>query len=105
MAGQRRRTVRIWDTATGSAVGQPLTGHTGGVSAVAAFTGPGGRALLATGSDDQTVRIWDVFGRTCLAVLTLHVSIAGLAAITDQHLAVGTHAGVVVLDVSEVMPP
>ena len=49
MAGQRRRTVRIWDTATGSAVGQPLTGHTGGVRAVAAFTGLGGRTLLATG--------------------------------------------------------
>jgi WD40 repeat protein len=97
--------VRIWDPATGSAVGQPLTGHTRGVSAVAAFPGPDGHTLLATGGVDATVRIWDVIGRTCLAVLTLHVSITSLAAIMDRHLAVGTHAGVVVLDVSEVMLP
>ncbi|MEU2346317.1 hypothetical protein ABZ745_31565 [Streptomyces sp. NPDC013082] len=36
-----------------------LTGHTNSVEAVAAFTTTDGRTLLATGSTDDTVRIWD----------------------------------------------
>ena len=39
--------------------GEPLTGHTGWVSSVAFGTGPDGRLLLASGSDDGTVRLWD----------------------------------------------
>ena len=37
--------------------GEPLTGHTGAVSAVA--FAPDGHTL-ATGSDDDTVLLWDV---------------------------------------------
>ena len=40
-------------------VGDPLTGHTKSVLAVAAVLLPDGRTLLATGSDDRTVRLWD----------------------------------------------
>ena len=36
-----------------------LTGHTGQVTSVAFGTGPDGRLLLASGSDDGTVRLWD----------------------------------------------
>ncbi|MDI5966932.1 WD40 repeat domain-containing protein [Streptantibioticus silvisoli] len=36
-----------------------LTGHSGGVWAVAAFTAPDGTARLASAGDDGTVRIWN----------------------------------------------
>ena len=36
-----------------------LEGHTGGVNAVAAVPLPDGRVLLASGSDDAPVRLWD----------------------------------------------
>ncbi|MGW3934902.1 hypothetical protein [Streptomyces phaeochromogenes] len=36
-----------------------LTGHTGSVQTVVAFTDASRRVLLASGSDDGTVRIWD----------------------------------------------
>jgi WD40 repeat protein len=52
-------TVRVWDPLVGTAVGEPLTGHTGMVLAVAAFAGPDGRTLLATTGQDGTVRVWD----------------------------------------------
>jgi len=50
--------VRIWDAATGTPVGGPLTGHTDWVNAVA--TGQlDGRTVVVSGSGDQTVRTWD----------------------------------------------
>ena len=51
--------MRLWDPTTGTPVGDPLTGDTGWVWAVAAVPLPDGRTLLATGSADRTVRLWD----------------------------------------------
>jgi WD40 repeat protein len=51
--------VQLWDPATGAPVGEPLTGHTRQVTAVAALPLPDRRVLLATGSDDGTVRLWE----------------------------------------------
>ena len=48
-------TVRVWDPATGVCL-RILEGHTGVVLGVA-FS-PGG-TLLASGSDDNMVRVWD----------------------------------------------
>ena len=40
-------------------MGGPLAGHDGPVHSVAFTAVPGGGPLLASGGDDQTVRIWD----------------------------------------------
>ena len=58
-SGSDDETVRLWDPATGTPVGDPLEGHTGSVNAVAAVPLPDGRMLLASASDDETVRLWD----------------------------------------------
>jgi WD40 repeat protein/transcriptional regulator with XRE-family HTH domain len=54
------RTVRLWnvtDPARPTSLGQPLTGHTNAVSAM--VFSPDGHTL-ATGSADQTARLWNI---------------------------------------------
>ena len=56
ISGSSDRTIRIWDAATGAAVGKPLAGHTAGVWSVA--YSPDGQQIIS-GSLDRTIRIWD----------------------------------------------
>ena len=51
--------MRVWDLATGTPVGDPLTGHDGPVNAVAVGE-LDGRPMVISGSDDRTVRVWDL---------------------------------------------
>ena len=58
LAVARGNSVELVDPETQAAL-RVLTGHTDQVVAVAAVPLPDGRVLLATGSHDRTVRLWD----------------------------------------------
>ncbi|CCA76475.1 hypothetical protein PIIN_10468, partial [Serendipita indica DSM 11827] len=57
VSGSDDNTIRLWDAATGQAVGEPLRGHEGWVLAVA-FSPDGSQ--IVSGSYDKTIRLWDV---------------------------------------------
>ena len=71
------RTARIWDAATGKAIGEPLIGHSGTVRS-AAFSPDGHRVVTA--SDDKTARIWDAATGELLSELIGHHDIVMSAA-------------------------
>ena len=56
ISGSSDKTIRIWDTETGAAVGKPLEGHSEGVYSVT--YSPDGRRIIS-GSRDKMIRIWD----------------------------------------------
>ena len=57
-SGSADTTIRLWDPVTGTPLGEPLTGHTDAVNAVAAAE-LDGRPVVISGSNDATVRLWD----------------------------------------------
>ena len=63
ISGSDDGTVRVWDLAAGTPIGQPLTGHTGRVWAVAAAE-LDGRPVIISASVDGTVRAWDLAAGT-----------------------------------------
>jgi WD40 repeat protein len=67
-SGSADRTVRLWNTRTGTKDGT-LTGHTDGVTSVA-FSPDG--AIVASGSSDGTVRLWNPVTATPITTLTGH---------------------------------
>ena len=59
LSGSYDATVRVWDLATGTPIGDPFTGHRGPVNAVAVGQ-LDGRPVALSGSSDATVRVWDL---------------------------------------------
>jgi WD40 repeat protein len=92
LATSEGQTVKLWDVNEGSEVKElaTLTGHTANVWSVA-FS-PDGRRL-ATGSYDQTVKLWDVSTRRELATLTGHTANVWSVAFSPdgQRLATGSY--------------
>jgi WD40 repeat protein len=59
VSGSDDGTVRLWDPATATPAGPPLTGHVGTVDAACSVTDARGMRLLATGGSDGAIRIWE----------------------------------------------
>jgi WD40 repeat protein len=68
VTGSEDRTARLWDTATGEPVGEPMP-HQGAVHAVT-FS-PDGATVLTAGRD-RKARLWDVASRKLLWPPRLH---------------------------------
>jgi WD40 repeat protein len=97
-SGSDDQTAKLWDANTGQCL-KTLQGHTSRVWYVAFSPTPlldrGGNAgsyLLATGSGDQTVKLWDISSGQCLKTLSGHSSRVWSVAFTpdSQTLASGS---------------
>ena len=64
--GSTDGTAQLWDLTTSPPAGSPLTGHTGPVTSVA-FS-PDGKTL-ASGSNNCTIKLWEVATRKELATI------------------------------------
>lgn len=56
VSGSSDKTLRLWDAASGKAIGEPLKGHENSVSSVA-FS-PAAKVIVS-GSSDNTLKLWD----------------------------------------------
>tara|TARA_R110002096_G_scaffold26518_7_gene81765 strand:+ start:3375 stop:8057 length:4683 start_codon:yes stop_codon:yes gene_type:complete len=70
-------TIRLWDAASGAAIGEPLTGHSFWVKSVA--WSPDGTRLVS-GSVDDTIRLWNAASGTAIGEpLTGHFWVMSVA--------------------------
>src|SRR5205823_435320 len=76
-------TVRVWDPLAGTAVGGPLSGHTGWVEALAFCPAQEEGPLLAAGDESGAVRLWNpLTGRLAAEPLAGHTGWVASAAFT-----------------------
>ncbi|MEU1500509.1 WD40 repeat domain-containing protein [Streptomyces sp. NPDC005732] len=73
-------TIQIWDPATEQDALQPLEGHILPIRSIAACHTPSGRTFAVSGSDDHTVRLWDLADPHPLRTWHHHYSVRAVAA-------------------------
>ncbi|AOR36307.1 hypothetical protein BFF78_39320 [Streptomyces fodineus] len=65
VTGGDDKTLRLWDLAAGTPIGQPLMGHSSRVEEVAC-TSLGGSPIAVTVDMDRTIRVWDLASGSAL---------------------------------------
>lgn len=85
-------TVRMWDLGSGDPVGEPFTGHTGPVSAVAVGE-LHGRPVVVSGGVDDTVRMRDLAAGGIPRVIGLDVSVRSVTKPTNDLVVIGHDGG------------
>jgi WD40 repeat protein len=77
--GETYSAVEVWDLATCTPIGSPLTATTAQVTALAVGA-MDGRPVIASGSTDGTARLWDLAVRQPLAALPLGAPVGAICA-------------------------
>ena len=92
--GNTDHRITLWDTQFTSSLETALVGHTGQLSAIAAFADS---QRVLTGAWDQTIKVWELATGTCLQTLTydqaLHRHLITVAVSPDGQWAVSGHDG------------
>jgi WD40 repeat protein len=96
VSGGADATVRVWDPATGHAIGDPLSDCTSTVWGVA-LGRVGERDVIVSGSHDRTVRVCDAATRTVLAIQDTFDPVYAVAA-TANRVAAASSRAVITLD-------
>jgi WD40 repeat protein len=92
--------VRIWDPATATLIGAPLTGHSGPVR-TAAWGRIGDRDVIFSGGDDLTVRIWDSATGDVLAIQDTLESVYAIA-VASPYVAIAEGRAIDLLYVTDI---
>ncbi|KAF8957628.1 WD40-repeat-containing domain protein [Flammula alnicola] len=75
------KTIRMWDSRTGTPTDEPLLGHTQLVKSIA--ISPQGR-FIASGSNDKTLRLWNAITRVQIGSPITHPSSVNLVAFSPD---------------------
>jgi WD40 repeat protein len=96
LTGSDDHKVLVWDLETGHSRGEPLTGHSGAVSAVA-FSEIDRNPVAVTGSTDGTLRVWNLDTGALAEAIDLHSVPFTIAATPDATAVISTRKGILAI--------